>query len=75
MGIVRSALRFPHTRRSHFVSWRRRYSVNANGHLSGDQYPGCDGDLAIYRSLQAGNGTARQHLQSIFHQHRRWRYD
>ena len=78
MGIVRFALRFPaHVLRGcgpDPVSWRRRHPLDADGHFPGNPHPGGDGDLAIHRSHHAGNGTARHHLQPIFHQRQRQRH-
>ena len=56
------------------VSRRRRHPVDADGHISGNSNPGGHRDLAIHRPHHAGNGTARHHLQPIFHQRERQRH-
>ena len=56
------------------VSRRRRHPVDADGYLSGNPHPGGHRDLAIHRAHHAGNGTARHHLQPVFHQRQRQRH-
>ena len=47
---------------------------DADGHLSGNQHPGRDGDLELYRPQHAGDGAARHHLQPVFDQLQRQRH-
>ena len=54
MGIVRFALKFPHTfyvmALAILFLGISAIGHGAQGHLSGDQYPGRHGHLAIYRT-------------------------
>ena len=56
------------------VSRRRRHPIDADGYFSGNPHSGRDRHLAIHRPHHAGNGTARQHLQPVFHQRQRQRH-
>ena len=56
------------------VSWRRRHPINADGYFPGDPHSGGDSHMAIHRPHHAGNGTARLHLQPVFHQRQRQRH-
>jgi len=77
MGIVRFALRFPHT--FYVLAALILFLVlppsgQCRRIFSGDPYSGGDSHMAIHRPDHAGNGTARQHLQPVFHQRQRQRH-
>ena len=45
-----------------FITLKPRDQRDASGYFSANQHPGRVSDLAIHRPVDAGNGTARQHL-------------
>ena len=78
MGIVRFALKFPHT---FYVlaalmrfSRRHRDLQHAGRYLPGDQHSCRVSHLAVHRPQHAGDGTARHHLRPIFDQLERHGY-
>jgi hypothetical protein len=68
MGIVRFALKFPHTFfvLAALILVRVGHCVHADGHFSRDQHPRRDGDLARNGSFDARDGAAGHNLQPIF---------
>ena len=78
MGIVRFALRFPHTFYV-LAALILFLGVTAIRTMPTDifpeiRHPGGDGDLAVHRPEHAGDGAARHHLQPVLDQLERQRH-